>query len=46
MAGKVYIGPAQLDDSTGLLEVQVGLPVLDGAKPIGSIVIGLGVSKL
>src|ERR1700690_1190423 len=46
MTGKVYIGPAQLDDSTGLLEVQVGLPVLDGAKPIGSIVIGLGVSKL
>jgi hypothetical protein len=46
MAGKVYIGPAQLDDSTGLLEVQIGLPVLDGAKPIGSIVIGLGVSKL
>ena len=46
MAGKVYIGPAQLDDSTGLVEVQVGLPVLDGAKPIGSIVIGLGVSKL
>ncbi len=46
MAGKVYIGPAQLDDSTGLLEVQVGLPVLDGGKPIGSIVIGLGVAKL
>jgi hypothetical protein len=46
MAGKVYIGPAQLDDSTGLMEVQIGLPVLDGAKPIGSIVIGLGVSKL
>lgn len=46
MAGKVYIGPAQLDDSTGLLEVQIGLPVLDGGKPIGSIVIGLGVSKL
>ncbi len=46
MTGKVYIGPSQLDESTGLQEVQIGLPVLDGGKPIGSIVIGLGVSKL
>ena len=46
MAGKVYFGPSQVDESTGLVEVQIGLPVLDGAKPIGSIVIGLGVSKL
>jgi len=26
--------------------VQIGLPVLDAGKPIGSIVIGLAVSKL
>ncbi len=46
MSGRVYIGPAQLDESTGLQEIQIGLPVLDGGKPIGSIVIGLAVSKL
>ena len=46
MSGKTYIGPPQLDESTGTQEVQIGLPVLDGGKPIGSIVIGLGVSKL
>ena len=46
MAGKTYIGPVALDESTGLQEIQIGLPVLDGGKPIGSIVIGLAVSKL
>jgi hypothetical protein len=46
MAGKTWIGPAEVDQSTGELEVQVGLPVLDNGKPIGSIVIGLSVSKL
>lgn len=46
MAGKVYIGPAAVDESTGQQQVQVGLPVLDGGKPIGSIVIGLQASKL
>ena len=46
MTGKTWIGPAAMDDSTGELEVQVGLPVLDGSKPIGSIVVGLSVAKL
>ncbi len=46
MTGKVYGGPPQLDESAGLQEVQIGLPVLDAGKPIGSIVVGLGVSKL
>jgi hypothetical protein len=46
MAGRVYIGPAELDESTGLQQVQIGLPVLDGGKPIGSIVVGVAVSKL
>jgi len=46
MTGKTWIGPAAMDESSGELEVQVGLPVLDGAKPIGSIVVGLSVAKL
>jgi len=46
MTGKTFIGPAAVDESSGQLQVQVGLPVLDGAKPIGSIVVGLSVAKL
>jgi hypothetical protein len=46
MSGKVYVGPASMDDSTGLQLVQVGLPVLDGGRPIGSIVVGLAVSRM
>jgi len=46
MTGKMWIGPVKLDDSTGLQLIQVGLPVLDGGKPIGSIVFGLRVEKL
>jgi hypothetical protein len=46
MSGKVYIGPVALDESTGQQLIQVGLPVLDGGKPIGSIIVGLAVSKL
>jgi hypothetical protein len=46
MSGRLYIGPVALDESTGLQQVQIGLPILDGGKPIGSIVIGLALSKL
>jgi hypothetical protein len=46
MAGRVYYGPVEVDESSGLQQVQVGVPVLDGGKPIGSIVTGLSVSKL
>jgi hypothetical protein len=46
MSGKTWIGPAELDESSGQLQVQVGLPVLSGGKPIGSVVIGLSVTKL
>jgi hypothetical protein len=46
MAGKIWIGSPETDDSSGQLQVQVGLPVLDGAKPIGSIVLGLKLSAL
>jgi hypothetical protein len=46
MSGKTYIGPIALDESSGLQEIQVGLPVLDNGKPIGSVVVGISVSKL
>jgi len=46
MTGKVWTGPVKLDDSTGLQMLQVGLPVLDEGKPIGSIVFGLRADKL
>ena len=46
MTGKVWYGPKQVDPSTGLEAIQVGIPVLDGGKPIGSLVVDLTVSKL
>jgi len=46
MSGETWIGSVKLDDSTVQQLIQVGLPVLDGRKPIGSIVFGLRVDKL
>jgi hypothetical protein len=46
MKGKTWIGPTEVDESSGREQVQVALPVLDGGKPIGSIVIGFAVAKL
>jgi hypothetical protein len=46
MTGEIWIGAVKVDDSTGQPLIQVGLPVLDGGKPIGSIVVGLRVDKL
>jgi hypothetical protein len=46
MTGKTWIGDPAMDESTGKYEVQISFPVLDGAKPIGSMVIGLDMSKL
>jgi hypothetical protein len=46
MAGKTWQGPVEVDESSGVQGVQVAVPVLDGGKPIGSLVIGLSLSKL
>jgi hypothetical protein len=46
MTGKVWFGPVEVDESTGLQQVQIGVPVLDGGKAIGSVVVGLSVAKL
>lgn len=46
MTGKTWQGPIELDESSGAQQLQVAVPVLDGDKPIGSLVVGLGASKL
>lgn len=46
MKGKTWIGPIEVDASTGIQQVQVSFPVLDGNKPIGSIVVGISVAAL
>ncbi|MBI5388636.1 MAG: hypothetical protein HZA90_28575 [Verrucomicrobia bacterium] len=46
MTGKTWQGQVEMDESTGLQTVQVSVPVLDGDKAIGSLVVGLSVAKL
>ncbi len=46
MAGKIWQGPVETDASTGLLQIQLAVPVLDGGKPVGSLVVGLSLAKL
>lgn len=46
MAGKQWQGTVEMDESTGLKSVQVGVPVLDGGKAIGSLVSGFSITKL
>ena len=46
MKGKTWIGDVEMDESTGKQSIQFSIPVLDGSKVIGSIVIGLSVSAL
>lgn len=41
MAGKIWEGQAEYDQSTRLMQVQVAVPVLQDGKPIGSLVIGV-----
>ena len=46
MSGKTWQGPVEADESTGVQQLQVAVPVLDGGKPIGSLVVGLSIAKL
>ncbi len=46
MTGKTWQGPIEVDASSGVRQVQIALPILDGDNPIGSLVVGLNVSKL
>jgi hypothetical protein len=46
MSGRNWTGPVEVDESDGQQQVQVAVPVLEGGKPIGSLVVGLRVSQL
>jgi hypothetical protein len=46
MAGKTWQGEVEVDESSGLQQLQVAVPVLDAGKPIGSLVVGLSIGKL
>jgi hypothetical protein len=46
MMGRVWKGSLELDESTGMQQMQVAAPILDNGKPIGSLVVGIVVSKL
>jgi len=46
MKGDTWIGPMEVDDSSGAKQIQVGIPVLDEGKPVGSLVIGFGVAQM
>lgn len=46
MAGKTWQGQIEVDASSGVQQIQVAVPVMDGGKPIGSLVVGLSIAKL
>lgn len=46
MGGKTWIGAIAVDESSGVEQIQVSLPIVDGSDPIGSIVIGFGIAQL
>ena len=46
MTGKTWQGAVEVDESTGVQSIQVAVPVMDAGKPIGSLVVGLAISKL
>jgi hypothetical protein len=46
MSGKSWQGPVEVDESSGLQQIQVGVPIMDDGKVIGSLVVGLSVAKL
>ena len=46
MTGKNWQGPVEVDESSGQQQLQVSVPVLDGGKPVGTLVVGLSVTKL
>ena len=46
MTGKTWEGTLGIDESTGLQQLQVSVPVLKDGQPIGSFVVGLSLGKL
>lgn len=46
MTGKTWQGKIEVDESSGVQSIQIAVPVMDGGKPIGSLVVGLSLAKL
>jgi len=46
MTGRTWQGDVETDASTGLQQIQVAVPILEGGKPIGTIVAGLQTARL
>lgn len=46
MSGKPWQGDVEVDESSGLQQLQMAVPVLDAGKPIGSLVVGSSIGKL
>lgn len=46
MAGHDWQGAVELDDSTGLQQVQISVPIIKDGAPIGSLIVGIALSKL
>jgi hypothetical protein len=46
MAGKVWQGAIEVDESSGIQQMQIAVPVKDGDKVIGALTIGINISKV
>jgi hypothetical protein len=46
MTGKTWEGAVEQDKASGREQIQIAVPVLDGDKPIGSLVVSLSIANL
>jgi hypothetical protein len=46
LAGQDWQGAVELDESTGLQQLQVAVPVLKDGSPVGVLTVGISLSKL
>ena len=46
MLGKIYQGPVVTHPATGMLQLLLGIPVLENEKPIGTVIVGVKASAL
>lgn len=46
MAGKFWQGKIEVDQSAGVHQIQIAVPVLSDGKPIGSLVVGIAIGAL
>ncbi len=46
MAGKFWQGKIEIDQSAGVHQIQIAVPVMAEGKPIGSLVVGIAIGAL